>query len=165
LFFIRVSTNLFTIVYTEHRITVKKSWVNTVILSITEAAKLFGKSRTTLYKYNKNGKLSFVTGDDGKPAVDTNELIRVFGDVHSVRVHEHTDEQDETRKMNSLHEDLQLKIRVLQETLNRQDELLRKADDRELWLRAQLENTQKQVYLLTGPSEQNPKQKKKWWHW
>jgi hypothetical protein len=56
------------------------------ILTITEAAKLFGKSRTTLYKYNKSGELSFVSGSDGKPAVDMAEMLRVFGSVHNTSV-------------------------------------------------------------------------------
>lgn len=50
-------------------------------VSISEAARLTGKSRKTLHTYISNGKLTKVTDTHGKPKIDTSELIRVFGEL------------------------------------------------------------------------------------
>lgn len=50
-------------------------------VSISEAARLTGKSRKTLHTYISNGKLTKVTDIHGKPKIDTSELIRVFGEL------------------------------------------------------------------------------------
>jgi len=48
------------------------------IVSISEAARLTGKSVKTLYRHIENGKLSCVTNDNGSKSVDTSELHRVY---------------------------------------------------------------------------------------
>ncbi|MGI3399668.1 helix-turn-helix domain-containing protein [Providencia stuartii] len=50
-------------------------------VSISEAARLTGKSRKTLHTYISNGKLTKVTDSQGKPKIDVSELIRVFGEL------------------------------------------------------------------------------------
>ena len=50
-------------------------------INLSQAAKLVAKSRTTLWKYIKSGKLSVNRDSNGKPFVDTSELIRVFGEL------------------------------------------------------------------------------------
>jgi len=50
-------------------------------VSISEAARLTGRSRKTLHTYISNGKLTKVTDSQGKPKIDTSELIRVFGEL------------------------------------------------------------------------------------
>ena len=52
------------------------------IVNISEAARLVKKSRTTLYRYIKDGKLSTCIGHNNEDGVDTSELIRVFGILH-----------------------------------------------------------------------------------
>ena len=47
-------------------------------LSLGEAAKLAQVSRATLYKRNKEGKLSFHTNERGQKVVDTAELSRLY---------------------------------------------------------------------------------------
>lgn len=49
--------------------------------SLSEAARISGKSRSTIHRHIKDGKLSKVSGDDGKPAVETSELHRVYGSL------------------------------------------------------------------------------------
>ncbi|MCY2000813.1 hypothetical protein OW766_26550 [Klebsiella pneumoniae] len=49
------------------------------LVSISEAARLTKKSRKTLHTYISNGKLTKVTDEQGKPKIDTSELLRVFG--------------------------------------------------------------------------------------
>jgi hypothetical protein len=51
----------------------------TMIVNIEEAVKLSGKSRSTIQRYIKQGKLS--RADKG---IDTAELLRVFGDLKAV---------------------------------------------------------------------------------
>ena len=48
-------------------------------VSISEAARLTGKSRTTLHRLIKTGELSTCNGERNAKMVDTSELLRVFG--------------------------------------------------------------------------------------
>lgn len=48
-------------------------------ISISEAARLTGKSRTTLHRLIKTGELSTCRGARNARLVDVSELIRVFG--------------------------------------------------------------------------------------
>ena len=50
-------------------------------LNISQAAKMTGKTRTTIYKKIKSGELSAELGIDGNRLIDTAELLRVFGDL------------------------------------------------------------------------------------
>lgn len=67
-------------------------------VSISEAARLTGKSRTTLHRLIKTGELSTCYGDRNARMVDVSELIRVFGTLEqrlveqvSGQVNEQTD--------------------------------------------------------------------------
>lgn len=52
------------------------------LVSISEAARLTGKARSTLHKYIKQGKLSTTTDHNtGRKNIETSELIRVFGKI------------------------------------------------------------------------------------
>lgn len=50
-------------------------------VSISEAARLTGKSRTTLHRLIKAGDLSTCSGARNAKMIDISELIRVFGDI------------------------------------------------------------------------------------
>jgi len=50
-------------------------------VSISEAAKLTGKSRRTIQRYVATGKLSMSHHDTTKKNIDVSELIRVFGEI------------------------------------------------------------------------------------
>ena len=50
-------------------------------VSISEAARLAGKSRTTLHRLIKTGELSTCAGVRNSKMIDISELIRVFGDI------------------------------------------------------------------------------------
>ncbi|MFX1768093.1 DNA-binding protein [Paraburkholderia sp. A1RI-2L] len=49
-------------------------------VSISEAARLTGKSTKTLYRLASQGKLSLSLDENGAKKVDTSELVRVFGE-------------------------------------------------------------------------------------
>ncbi|WP_241650314.1 helix-turn-helix domain-containing protein [Rosenbergiella collisarenosi] len=50
-------------------------------VSISEAARLAGKSRTTLLRLIKTGELSVSTGERNSRMIDISELARVFPDL------------------------------------------------------------------------------------
>lgn len=67
-------------------------------VSISEAARLTGKSRTTLHRLIKTGQLSACHGARNTRMVDVSELLRVFGalehsptEQNSAQVTEHSD--------------------------------------------------------------------------
>ena len=47
--------------------------------TITEAAKLYGKQRKTIYRHLDTGRLSAGVRGDGKRVIDLSELIRCYG--------------------------------------------------------------------------------------
>lgn len=49
--------------------------------SISEAARVANKARSTIHRHIKEGKLSKVLGADGRPAIETSELHRVYRDL------------------------------------------------------------------------------------
>ena len=49
-----------------------------MILSVIQAAKRVGVSRSKLYSMKDRGIISFTKSDDGKLGIDTSELTRVF---------------------------------------------------------------------------------------
>ena len=51
------------------------------MVSITEAARLVSRSRTTLYRYIEQGKLSMCTDVQGAKYIDISDLLRVFGEL------------------------------------------------------------------------------------
>lgn len=52
-----------------------------MLITITQASKLVGKARKTIYAHAKVGKVSLSKFSDGKTAIDTSELYRVYGDL------------------------------------------------------------------------------------
>ena len=51
------------------------------VVSISEASRLVGKTRQTLYNDRDSGKLSWTVLETGKPGIDTSELHRVYGQL------------------------------------------------------------------------------------
>jgi len=56
------------------------------IVSISEAARLTGKSRQTLHRHIVTGKLSKCNTDKNGIGVDTSELLRVYGNIKKYNV-------------------------------------------------------------------------------
>lgn len=68
-------------------------------VSISEAARLTGKSRTTLHRLIKTGELSTCYGERNARMVDVSELLRVFGTLEqrpAEQVSGQVNEQTET---------------------------------------------------------------------
>lgn len=66
-------------------------------VSISEAARLTGKSRTTLHRLIKAGELSTCSGVRNAKMVDISELIRVFGDISKPVQEQPFEQVDEQR--------------------------------------------------------------------
>jgi 2',3'-cyclic-nucleotide 2'-phosphodiesterase (5'-nucleotidase family) len=137
-------------------------------VTVTEAARLAGIARQHLYRaYINTGKLSIDKDFNGRPVVDTSELLRVFGELKvslddDERRHEETVEKTNENivshhENNAKDEVISLLRQELEESKAREKEILEKADARELWLRQQLERAQA---VLTS---QSATVKRRWW--
>jgi len=110
-------------------------------VNITEAAKITGKSRTTLYRYIDQGKLTAVDGN-----IDTSELIRVFGEIReqdSTASSERSKEQNVTPQTDPL----------LQQLLAEKDKRIAEVTkDRDHWR----DLAEEQTLRLTDQSKSGP---------
>lgn len=110
--------------------------------SISEASRITGKSRSTIHRHIKSGKVSKEISEDGSPVIDTSELQRVYGLLH----------RDSVSSTPTEHADTASEEAVLLSEVNalrRENEMLR--EDRDRWA-AQAENLTR---LLTHqPSRQ-----------
>ncbi|SNT11645.1 hypothetical protein SAMN06265795_11477 [Noviherbaspirillum humi] len=52
------------------------------LVSISEAAKLVRKNRTTIYRDIEKGRLSKTVSPEGETRIDTSELLRAYGRLH-----------------------------------------------------------------------------------
>jgi len=62
-------------------------------ISISEAARLTGKSRTTLHRLIKTGELSTCSGERNAKMIDISELLRVFGSFSGVPLEQVTEQR------------------------------------------------------------------------
>ncbi len=137
-------------------------------VTVTEAARLAGIARQHLYRaYINTGKLSIDKDFNGRPVVDTSELLRVFGELkvsHEDDEKRHFKTVEKTNintvsrnEVDGKDEVITLLRQELEESKAREKEILEKADARELWLRQQLERAQA---VLTN---QSATVKRRWW--
>lgn len=66
-------------------------------IALSDAAKLVGKSRSTLYRWAKSGKLSTTIAPQGERLVDPAELERVFGPLRVICESQNRDSVNEGR--------------------------------------------------------------------
>jgi len=85
-------------------------------VSISEAARLTGKARSTLHKYIKQGRLSVTTdAATGSKTIDISELIRVFGNIEATRGDTVTTVSNVHQNTPSDEQSLHLKLQLLQQ--------------------------------------------------
>lgn len=127
-------------------------------VGFSQAAALAGVSRQHLYKMADAGQISVIkellpgrTGDnpkDYRQVIDVSELQRVFGQLKTV-----SDFADKPSAQEAVVMTLELELRAAQQMLRERDEQLRKAEEREEWLKKQVRETQSVIKLL-GYSKQ-----------
>jgi hypothetical protein len=89
-------------------------------VSISEAARLTGKSRNTLHRHIKSGKVSKREDKDGNPVIDTAELIRVYGKlkIDSDSVKQSQSDSMAQRDTPPVTDDTAMKIALLEQKIN-----------------------------------------------
>ncbi|EQD75094.1 hypothetical protein B1A_04144 [mine drainage metagenome] len=135
-------------------------------VSISEAARLVGKSRSVLYAtYIKKGKLSVIKNSTtGKPEVDISELLRVFGkligqaDTDSKK---DTLGHDRTVEKDSEYNAMETELKGVLTLLRVREEQLSEAKEREAKLWQQVQDLTSAVRLIENKSETT--KKRKWW--
>lgn len=93
--------------------------------SVSEAARLCGKSPRTIYKHIRAGTLSAQRSASGTMTVETSELIRAYGEIHEQGAENATDGHSQAQQM-------QAEIERLRSQLAERDEvnqLLRQQND------------------------------------
>lgn len=110
-------------------------------VSIMEAARLSGISRSNFYKnYIRHGKISVTKDHQGRPQIDTSEIIRVFGELQSDSIPLCPETQEDTRRYTT-----DSVLEALNRSLATQ---LEEAKERELWYRKQLGELTNTIKLL-----------------
>jgi len=129
------------------------------LVNLTEAAKLAGISRVTLYKkYIKPGILSVVSDDRNRPAVDTSEILRVFGKLYTDKQSDSVNNlQELTQNLTPETAHLTAQIDALKIIIEHQEQELRAAREEISWLRQRVEAAEQKQ--LAAPNTN----KKKWW--
>ena len=126
-------------------------------VTVTEAARLAGLGRQQLYRgYISTGKISVERDHQGRPQIDTAEILRVFGEMKGTpgaTQNGHGVNSERRHVDNELHIVIEAKDEVISELRER----LREAGDRETWLRQQLERAQA---VLT---DQSATVRRRWW--
>ena len=118
-------------------------------ITIQEIQKQWGISRATVYKHIKAGKLSRLA--DGH--VDLAEVLRVYGEPSK---NTGRDKQAIGGDNSDTHEN-----RMLLEKIASLELQLVKAEEREEWLRGQVETAQETIQLLEHKKAATPQQTKK----
>lgn len=127
------------------------------LVSISEAAKLVGRDRRTLYRAVAEGRLSVSQDVTGARQVDISELARVFGNF-AVTCHSDatvTMSQDATPNVTDVTASLKAKIAAL-EAENTQ--LRERIEDKD----KHIEDMRHTVRLL---EHNQPQKKGRWWPW
>lgn len=129
-------------------------------VSISEAARLAGRSRSTLYEqYIKKGKITVERDFEGRKQIDTSELLRVFGSIqlpdNQTDNGQDSSRQDRTPVPDSVNSVLQAENEALRS-------LLEVRDNEVQFLREQLSRT---TALLTHQKDYQKPAKGRRWFW
>jgi len=108
-------------------------------VNLSQAAKLTGKNRTTIWRHIDSGKLSIERDRDGLPFVDTSELIRVYGELEPIATGE---AEKKPHQATPNYEDL---IAIV--------ELLRKEQAE---MKSQIENLTNRLTYIPEPNSKEP---------
>jgi len=110
---------------------------NTMSYTLGEAAKAVGKSKTTLHRAIKSGKISALKAADGSYSIDPSELHRVFPPVPSETSSERSSRNDTEQQSNTL-EALRIQMDIQEKERERERALFQETiadlrEDRDRW--------------------------------
>jgi hypothetical protein len=115
------------------------------LVSITEAARLVRRGRASLYRDIEKGRLSKTVLPDGGTAIETSELIRVYGSLHHGSGPEQELSADDLKTQVHMMED---RIRHLERIIALEAELRRVKDEVTNELRARLADKDSVIQAL-----------------
>ncbi len=124
-------------------------------VSISEAARLTGKSRTTLHRLIKAGDLSTCSGERNAKMVDTSELLRVFGPFEQLKGEHHSGQVSEQRDTASVDQCEQV-IRHLKQEIEHLNTLLLSKD-------SHIDSLKQAMLLLENREEKRQNTNRPWW--
>jgi len=128
-------------------------------LNVSQAARAAGVSRGTIYHRIKKGSLSSEKGDDGRTYIQIAELQRVFGSLV-------IDGVNDVQKPVSIEQSSVQEVEVLRVEVRMLGEQARKAEERELELRGQVQTMldvlKAQTRLLQAPGQED-RRRRRWW--
>lgn len=140
-------------------------------VSISEAAKLAGISRTHLYrKYISTGNISISTSQTGHKEIDTAEIIRIFGHLAGDVTEDTTTEKkhhDVIHEITALKErvkGLEDVIRIREQQLQEHNEREKTASNREAFLQGHIQELANGIKLLENKRLTEQK-RSSFWDW
>lgn len=126
-------------------------------LTLNEAAKQAGKSKSTISKYLKEGKLSYVEKTDDGYKIDPAELFRVFDkSEHKEQSIEQSRTHDEHSKNKVLEKEIELLREQLKGKESENEKLWEKLDNAEKRIDKLTDTISQQTILLTDQRERPP---------
>ncbi len=126
------------------------------IVNLEDASRLTGKSRATIYRAVKSGRLS-----KSEQGFDTTELLRVFGPFRPVDSHETSQMRLNDASCDSSESQRELVDLLRQQLKTAEERERRLCDEREELLRL-LKAEQEQVRLLTYQTAPGPRRRFNW---
>jgi len=128
------------------------------LVSISEAARLTKKARSTIQAYIKQGKLSKTTDNHtGVSGIEISELIRVFGEINLNKISKNTLHKDKV----FIHDATPINTVEIQQIKQENAVLKARLEEKELLL----VEKDKRLLLLENKQKEKPPVEKKWWQW
>lgn len=118
------------------------------LVTLTDAAKLVRKARTTLMRDIENGRLTKTVLQDGDVRIDTTELVRAYGRLHSPQAAPKPRESGRTSADKTRIALLEERIRSLERVIVLEAELRRVKDQVTTELRARLADKDHLIKIL-----------------
>ena len=111
-------------------------------IGFSEASRLSGRSRSTLYRAVKSGVLSATTDSKGNQVIDVAELARVYGPLRN-----ETQDTVSTHESSDTHEaiDTAHRVKILEEQVKARDEQIKILKDQVDDLRKRLDKSDERV--------------------
>lgn len=118
-------------------------------LSLTQAAKATGRSKSTIHRAIKTGKISAIRKDDGTYTIAPSELFRVYPKepLRDVPMTQHATPSEPSDNTEAV---LRVKVDMLNAQLERERETI---ED----LRKRLDKAEDRILALSSPSNAKPK--------
>jgi predicted DNA-binding protein (UPF0251 family) len=134
------------------------------LLDLTAAAKAAGISRQTLYRKMADGAVSWDVDHQGKRRIDTAELMRVFGPLHSHSENLNDVPNNTVRHNAETVEGYKIAIDTLKSQVESERQRASRAESEVDFLRSALTKAQDDVQkLLTHQRDEPGKQIHPWW--